>query len=93
MNELAIIARLNQVLTDLIKAEIRRQDLIDTGEMLATTEALTSISGTNIAIEIFSTDYFNHVDKNFSIMDTVTRSFAWQTAIEEAVGQLFELKI
>ncbi len=93
MNEREILARLSAELTRLVKAEIERQDLIDTGLMLDSTEIFSFYNGADITIEIFSTDYFKYIDGNFSVMDNVTRTTAWQRAMEDAVASLIELQL
>jgi len=93
MNEREILARLSAELTRLVKAEIERQDLIDTGLMLDSTEIFSFYNGADVTIEIFSTDYFKYIDGNFSVMDNVTRTTAWQRAMEDAVASLIELQL
>lgn len=93
MNETAILSQLNAELTRLIKAEIVRQDLVDTGLMRDSTLVESRISAGEIVIDILSTDYFEYVDKNFNVMDNVTRTYQWNKAIEDAIGKIFEAQI
>ena len=77
-----------QELTDLFKAEIRRQNLIDTGLMLATTRFEIVKSFGEYHFQLISTEYFEYVDNNFDVTHNVLNSQAYKQLLVR-IGQLY----
>lgn len=85
--------KLSKTLTKLVKDDIRKKDLIDTGAMLRSIVGDVSILGNgNIAIDVLAVDYFVYVSGNYDIMTDVLESNEWQKALELAVFNIIENK-
>jgi len=87
------IGRIATQLTELLKDEIKKQDLIDTGRMLRETAAKVKVnSDGNFNISIKSTTYYKYVDGNFKVTANAFRGAKYnkildnlQTIVAEAV--------
>lgn len=77
------LSLLSNMLTEMFKDEIIRQDLIDTGLMLRTTRAVVIYQPTGFTFRIESTDYFEYVDARFDITENVLRSERYQEFLNE----------
>lgn len=94
MTDNGILRSLSNTLTRLVKQEIIRQDLIDTGRMLRTIEIVADNGpGLDFSINVYAEDYFVYVDGNYKVMDNVVNSKAWEDAIETATYELLELEL
>lgn len=64
------IGRVATALTKLLKDEIKKQDLIDTGRMLRETAAKITVKKSgDFTISVRSTSYYKFVDGRFNVTD------------------------
>lgn len=77
------IETLENEITELIRDEIRRQDLIDTGLMLRSVETKITPSGSNLEIKVSSTDYFKYVDGTYDVIDNAFDTDEYDRIIED----------
>ena len=82
--------KLTALLVKLIKEDIKRKGLVDTGKMLSSVEVkLNRVSG-NIVLDILIEDYFKYLDSRYNIMSDVTYTREWNEALEDEVAKLIE---
>jgi hypothetical protein len=94
MTDRGILRSLSNTLTRLVKQEIIRQDLIDTGRMLRTIEIFAEDGpGLDFSISVSAEDYFVYVDGNYNVMENVVNSKPWEDAIEKAIDEKIQLKL
>jgi hypothetical protein len=66
----------------IIKDEIRRQDLIDTGKMIGAIKSKVTIGSMGqMDVDVKSTDYFKYVDGNFNILSNAYTSPAFTSVL------------
>jgi len=66
--------RLGKILRDAYKAEIRRQDLIDTGFLVNTFNIIVDLKNESSWFTIDAADYFKYLDEPYSITKNVLNS-------------------
>ena len=93
MNEQQILRDLSDELTDLVRTEIRRQDLIDTGRLVRSIEVRAVMRSNDIIMDILAEDYFVFVDARYDVMNNVIDSRDWENAVENAIDKIIQLKI
>jgi len=83
-----------EALTKLLKDEIRRQDLIDTGRMLRETAANIDVTHTNeISIKVISTTYYKYVDGRFKITKNALKGPKFEKIVKkmnDMIAEYFE---
>jgi len=84
---------LSKILADLIKKDIKKKDLIDTGAMMKSITVKPKMSGSKINFEVSAVDYFEIVSEKYSIMEDVLKSSAWTKAVEDGVDKIVQEKI
>ena len=90
MTKQQIMNKLTALLVKLIKEDIKRKGLVDTGKMLSSVEVkLNRVSG-NIVLDILIEDYFKYLDSRYNIMSDVTYTREWNEALEDEVAKLIE---
>lgn len=78
------VGRVATGLTQLLKDEIKRQDLIDTGRMLRETASKVSVkSDGNFTIAVRSTSYYKYVDGKFKVTDNAFKGPKFQKLIDQ----------
>jgi len=83
------ISQIEQMIVRLVRDEIRKQQLIDTGLMLRSVEAKLKIKGNSFTIDITSTEYFKYVDGDYKILDNVFKGRDYEKLILPMIEQLF----
>ena len=83
--------KLAKILENLIKAEIKKQDLIDTGALYKSISVRSK--GDGFSFDIEAEDYFEFVDNKFKVTEKVFNSKQWEQAVEEAVYDLINEKL
>jgi hypothetical protein len=73
-------------LTNLVKDEIKRKGLVDSGKLLGSIKVTSNVVGDGISIDIQAEDYFQYLDAKYSILSDVMNSNAWVYVI----GQMTE---
>jgi hypothetical protein len=82
--------KLTALLVKLIKEDIKKKGLVDTGKMLSSVEVrLNNLSG-SIVLDILVEDYFKYLDSRYNILNDVTSSREWNEALEDEVEKLIE---
>jgi hypothetical protein len=75
---------LGRRIVKIVKAEIGRQGLIDTGNMLRSIKAKVSVSSRNkMKVDITGIDYLKYVDGNFNVIDKAKRTRAYKKVEED----------
>lgn len=92
------VGRIATGLTKLLKDEIKRQDLIDTGRMLreTATKIKASANDCSFSISIRSTPYYKFVDGNFKVTDNAFKGAKYNKLIkqmEDLMGDCLESKL
>lgn len=77
------LRKLEPKFTALIQAEIKRQKLIKSGLMYASTILKLTNQVDNIKFEVKSTKYFVFVDSDFKVLKIVMKSAAWKALIKQ----------
>ena len=67
----------------LIQKEIRRQGLIDTGNMLRSIKSKVTVNRNKMKVDVSGVDYLKYVDGNFDILDNVSRTRAYKEVEED----------
>lgn len=88
-----VLDALSRELERLIKEEITRQDLVDTGAMRDSITVFVDFTDNEITFSVEAVDYFVYVSGIYGVMENVERSYRWQNAIEEALQEVIELQI
>tara|TARA_R110000744_G_scaffold126526_3_gene232906 strand:+ start:4834 stop:5124 length:291 start_codon:yes stop_codon:yes gene_type:complete len=65
-------------ITKIIQNEIRRQDLIDTGNLLRSIKTKVTNSRGKMKVDVTGIDYLKYVDGNFDILGKVKRGRAYK---------------
>ena len=75
------LGRIAKSMTKLLKDEIKRQDLVDTGRMLRETATKIKFNDNDCSfkLSVRSTTYFKYVNGNFNITKNVFASADWLT--------------
>ena len=82
--------KLTALLVKLIKDDIKKKGLVDTGKMLSSVEVkLSNLSG-SIVLDVLIEDYFKYLDSRYNILDDVTSTREWNEALEDEVAKLIE---
>jgi len=85
---------MNQKLTDtlvsLIKEDIRRKRIIDTGKMLNSISVSISNSVDGYSLNISAEDYFQFQDKRYNILEDVLKTSEWNKALDEVMVKMIE---
>jgi hypothetical protein len=82
--------KLTALLVKLIKDDIKKKGLVDTGKMLSSVEVkLSNLSG-SIVLDVLIEDYFKYLDSRYNILDDVTSTREWNEALEDEVANLIE---
>lgn len=80
-----VLRKTEEGMTKLFKAEIKRQKLIKTGRMYATTICKLINKRDGLAFEVRSTEYFVFVDGNYKITKNVMKSQGWKTLQKQLI--------
>jgi len=82
--------KLTYTLVSLIKEDIRRKRIIDTGKMLNSISVSLSNSVDGYVLDISAEDYFQYQDKRYNILEDVLKTTQWTNALDEVMVKLIE---
>jgi hypothetical protein len=85
--------RLEKLITDNLRSRIEELNLIDTGEMLNSTQCIITFTSDGMDIDIQSTDYFMYNDDRYDILDYVFKNREIQDLIDEIYLDIIEFYI
>ena len=85
------IEEIGKRIENLIKEDIKRKNLINTGRLLNSVKAKVIIgSGLKFSIEFETMEYFDFVDKKNNILKDVTNSKSFERIVDEMREILFK---
>lgn len=87
------MSELDNELTKLIRDDIKRKGLVDSGALLNSITVTSDIFANSIILNVEAEDYFQFVDKRYNIMDDVLSSSKWQNALDAAMLELIEKRL
>lgn len=85
--------KLDSTLKNLIRDDIKRKGLVDSGALLNSIKVTFDIFTNSIILNVEAEDYFQYLDKRYNIMDDVLSSSQWQNALDEAMLELIEKRL
>lgn len=77
--------KLTDTLVSLIKEDIRRKGIIDTGKMLNSISVSLYNSVDGYSLNISAEDYFQYQDKRYNILEDVLKTTQWTNALDEVM--------
>lgn len=78
-----IVREIELALIELVKDEIIKQDLIDTGRMLNSVNAFLNIQGNSWTVDVTSTDYFKYVDGDFKVLQNAFKGPKYDKVVKK----------
>lgn len=91
------VGRVATGLTKLLKDEIKRQDLIDTGKMLRETASKVKVdSNGEFVISVISTSYYKYVDGRFNVTDNAFKGPKFNKLVDRLgtiIAEAFEASL
>ena len=83
-----IISKIESTITGLIREEITRQDLIDTGNMIRSIKTTAKVSSNNFTFSVEAVDYFKYIDGDYNIVSNVMKGGGY-TLVEGLIQELY----
>jgi hypothetical protein len=85
--------KLTDTLVKLIREDIRRKGIIDTGKMLNSISVTLKNSANGYTLDISAEDYFQYQDKRYNILDDVLNTREWNNTFDDVMVELIENSI
>jgi hypothetical protein len=85
--------RLEKLITDGLRNKIQELNLIDTGEMLDTTQCIIMFTKEGFDIDIQSTEYFIYNDDKYQLLDSVLINREINDLIDEIYLDIIEFNL
>lgn len=82
------MSELDNELTKLIRDDIKRKGLVDSGRLLASIKVTSNVVDDNISIDIQAEDYFQYLDSRYNILSDVMNSNGWADVIGQITGEI-----
>lgn len=82
--------RLTDTLVKLIKEDIRKKRIIDTGKMLNSISVNLVNTVDGYTLDISAEDYFQYQDKRYNILEDVLKRSEWTNALDDVLTNLIE---
>lgn len=85
--------KIADIMTQLIKDEIRAKGLVDTGALLNSIKATVSVSNNDFKISISGLDYFKYLNPENDILEDVKKKAGYNEIIELTAKLYAELAL
>jgi len=81
------------LITSLLKAQIKKEGLYNTGKLYNSIKVTTVITSNGVSFNIEAEDYFEFLDAKYKLMENVINNKQLQTLIEDEVAALIEKQL
>lgn len=81
------------LITSLLKAQIKKEGLYDTGRLYNSIKVDVLINSDGVSFEVLAEDYFEYLDNKYKLMDNVLKNKSIDSLIEAEIAKIIEKQI